>query len=263
MHILDQIVATKRAEVAARKRALLLDALQGEPRAPLRDFTAALRRGTLAAICEIKRKSPSKGPLRANLDVREIAGAYGQNGAAALSVLTDAQYFGGSEADLVEARIASKLPTLRKDFTIDAYQIYEARRLGADAVLLIVRILSDAQIREFLATARDLGLAALVETHDEREVERAVDCGAEIIGVNNRDLDTFRVSLDTSLRLRPLIPPTVIAVAESGIDSPNDVAQLVDAGFHAMLVGEALVRADDPGARLHELLSAAGHQAKP
>lgn len=258
MHILDQIVNTKRAEVAARRRTCPPAALRERPLPPLRDFAAALRRPRLiAAICEIKRRSPSRGPLREHLLAAEIAASYARHGAAAVSVLTDFPYFGGSDEDLLAARAAVALPVLRKDFTIDAYQLHEARALGADAILLIARILSDLQLRDFLWLARRLGLAALVETHNEREVERAVACGAEIIGVNNRDLDTFAVELDTCLRLRPLIPGHCIAVAESGIAAAADVRRLLDAGYHAMLIGESLIRAPDPGLQLRALLCAA------
>ncbi len=223
---------------------------------PPRDFAGALRGPGVAAICEIKRRSPSRGTLRAGLDPAAVARDYAQHGAAAISVLTDAEFFGGCDEDLRRVRDAVAVPVLRKDFTIDEYQIHEARRLGADAILLIARILSDEELSRMLGVAAELGLAALVETHDEVEVGRAVAQGARIIGINSRDLDTFEVDLERALRLRSRIPGDCIAVAESGIHTPEDVLRVSAAGFDAMLVGEALMRAEDPGRRLAELLGA-------
>jgi indole-3-glycerol phosphate synthase len=257
MAFLSEIVAHKRTEVEARKRARPLAELCRPARPGLRDFAAALRRPGISAIAEIKRRSPSKGPLREDLGVERIARSYQQNGAAALSVLTEQRFFGGSEGDLRLAREATELPVLRKDFTIDEYQIHEARQIGADAILLIVRILSDAQLRDYLLLARELRLAVLVEVHDEQELGRAAACGAEIIGVNSRDLDTFVVNLDTALRLKVCVPAGCITVAESGIRTRDDVKRLEDAGYDAILVGEALLRARDPGGKLAELLGAA------
>jgi indole-3-glycerol phosphate synthase len=254
MDFLTEIVAHKRREVAARRRERPLDQLKEAVPRPPRDFAAALRRPGIAAIAEIKRRSPSRGPLFGELDVADVAGSYARSGAAALSVLTDREFFGGSAEDLRLASESVTLPVLRKDFTIDEYQIHEARQLGADAILLIARILSDDEIRRYLRTARRLGLAALVEVHDETELGRAVDCGAEIIGVNNRNLDTFEVDLDVALRLKEGIPEECVAVAESGIQTRGDVARLEAAGYDAVLVGEALMRAADPGAKLAELL---------
>jgi indole-3-glycerol phosphate synthase len=250
-------VAHKRREVARRRRARPLDQLREAVPRPPRDFAAALRRPGIAAIAEIKRRSPSKGPLCEELDVAAVARSYARGGAAALSVLTDREYFGGGEGDLRLAAENATLPVLRKDFTIDEYQIHEARLLGADAILLIVRVLSDREMCAYLRATRQLGLAALVEVHDEAELARAVDCGAEIIGVNNRDLETFEVDLGVAFRLKEDIPDECIAVAESGIHSRDDVGRLEAAGYDALLVGEALVRAVDPGAKLAELLGAA------
>jgi indole-3-glycerol phosphate synthase len=216
-----------------------------------------LRRKGIAAIAEIKRRSPSKGVLCENLDVAKVVRSYAAGGAAAVSVLTDAAFFGGSDADLQHAQASSGLPVLRKDFTVDEYQIHETRQMGADAILLIARILTDAQLRDYTRLARRLGLAALVEVHDEDELTRAVSCAAEIIGINSRNLDTFEVNLETALRLRKRVPVQCIAVAESGIHTPDDVRRLEDAGYDAILVGEALMRAADPGHKLAELLGVA------
>jgi indole-3-glycerol phosphate synthase len=254
MDFLTEIVAHKRREVAARRRERPLDQLKESVPRPPRDFTAALRRSGIAAIAEIKRRSPSRGPLCGELDVAAVARSYARGGAAALSVLTDREFFGGSAADLQLASESVTLPVLRKDFTIDEYQIHEAQQLGADAVLLIVRMLGDGEIRRYLETTRQLGLAALVEVHDEAELDRAVDCGAEIIGVNNRNLDTFDVDLGVALRLKEGIPDGCVAVAESGIQTRADVARLAAAGYDAILAGEALMRAADPGAKLADLL---------
>jgi indole-3-glycerol phosphate synthase len=210
----------------------------------------------LSVIAEFKRRSPSGGLIRPDATPAEIAHLYAAGGAAALSVLTDAPYFGGSDADLVEARGASTLPVLRKDFVIDPYQIHEARSIGADAVLLIVRALSNSDLRAFLELSRDLELDALVETHSADEVRRALDAGARLIGVNNRDLDTLVTDVSLALRLRALVPADCVFVAESGVSAPEQMAALADAGVDAVLIGEALLRADDPGARLRELLAA-------
>ena len=179
---------------------------------------------------------------------------YARHGAAAMSVLTDERFFGGTDADLREARQASGLPVLRKDFVIDPFQVYEARAIGADAVLLIVRALEDALLGSLLQLTRELGMAALVETHSEEEVRRALDAGAEIVGVNNRDLDTLVTDVSLAPRLRPLVPASCVFVAESGISTPEDIRVLADAGVDAVLIGEALLRAPDPGERLAELL---------
>lgn len=255
MTILDTIVKQKRAEVAERKTLRPLSALRDLPATPVRDFAAALARPGLSVIAEFKRRSPSRGLLAESLDPALVARAYEAGGAGSMSVLTDREFFGGSEADLQAARAAVCLPVIRKDFTIDEYQVHEARAIGADAVLLIVRILDDALLRELLAAAAGLGLAALVETHTADEVDRALAAGARIIGVNSRDLDTFEVRLDAALALRPRIGDA-IAVAESGIQTADDARRVRAAGFDAILVGESLVRAGDPQAKIAELLGA-------
>lgn len=256
MSVLEEIVAHKRQEVEARKRRLPLgevEAAAGSGPAP-RDFAAALRRPGLAVIAEIKRRSPARGDLRTDINPEALARFYESAGASALSVLTDDHYFRGSDDDLRTARAAVSLPALRKDFTIDPYQVYEARALGADAVLLIVRSLSDRLLGELLALAADLGMAALVEVHDENELGRAVAAGATLIGVNNRNLDTLQVYPEISFRLRPLIPTGTLAVSESGISTPELAGHLARTGYDALLVGEALVTATDPAAILQSLL---------
>jgi indole-3-glycerol phosphate synthase len=254
--MLARIVATKQEEVAALapRRAALRGAAEAAP-AP-RPFEAALRAGpNVGLIAEIKRRSPSAGPIRPELAVAEVARAYAAAGAAALSVLTDREYFGGSLEDLAAAREAVALPILRKDFVVDEAQIWEARAAGADAVLLIVRILDDARLRELHALARGLGLGVLVEVHDRAELERALAAGARVVGVNNRDLDTFRTDLDVTLSLSGSLPAADVLVAESGIRGPEDVDRLAAAGVDAVLVGESLMRSPDVEAAARALAS--------
>ena len=268
--ILDEIVAWNRHELAKRvARAPLRELADRIARVdPPRDFAGALRpsaapsfpAGNMAGgsgprlIAEIKRASPSKGPLAPDLDPAGLAAAYELGGAAALSVLTEPRFFRGGPGDLAAARAATTLPVLRKDFLFDPYQLFEARALAADAVLLIVAILDGGLLAEMLDVARVLGLAALVEVHDEAEVERAVAAGARIVGINNRDLRTFRVDLETTRRLRGRIPAGRLVVSESGIHSQADVTRLREWDVDAMLVGESLVRAGDVAAQLRELL---------
>ncbi|MBV9131937.1 MAG: indole-3-glycerol phosphate synthase TrpC [Chloroflexi bacterium] len=240
--ILDEILANKRQEVAARRA--------------LRSFKTVLRQPGVSVIAEFKRRSPSGGLIRPDAAPADVARLYAQGGARALSVLTDARYFGGSDADLIEARGATTLPVLRKDFVVEEFQIREARALGADAILLIVRALSDSDLRSFLRLARELGMDALVETHSADEVERALDAGAEIIGVNNRDLDTLTTDVTLAPRLRRLVPADHVFVAESGVSTPEQIRILADAGVDAVLIGESLLRATDPGATLAELVAA-------
>jgi indole-3-glycerol phosphate synthase len=253
--ILDEILAHKRLEVAERKRVRPLPPL---PTAlpQLRPLGPALRQPGVAFIAEIKRKSPSGGELCPGASAADLAAVYRSAGAAALSVLTDAAYFGGTDEDLVNARQVSGLPALRKDFVVDPYQLYETRALGADAVLLIVRAVSDAQLAELLELTHRLGMEALVETHSAREVDRALRSGARIIGVNNRDLDTLVTDVSLAPRLRALVPPDCVFVAESGISEPEQVAALLAAGADAILIGESLLRAPDPGAKLRRLVEA-------
>jgi indole-3-glycerol phosphate synthase len=209
----------------------------------------------VALIAECKRRSPGAGPIRPDLDPGRLAAAYARAGARALSVLTDERYFGGATADLVGARAAVSLPVLRKDFTIDPLHVVEARAAGADAVLLIVRILDDAALRRLRDEATRRGMAVLVEVHDRAELQRALNLGAAIIGINNRDLSTFRTDLSTTLTLLDDVPDDVIVVSESGIRDRSDVDRLGDAGVDAVLVGETLLRAPDPGAAAAALAS--------
>jgi indole-3-glycerol phosphate synthase len=257
MSVLDEILVTKRAEVARlAERAAAIHAEASAAPPSDRDFAGALRRpdGRVAVIAEIKRKSPSKGPLAPGLDAAATAARYAAGGAAALSVLTDGPYFDGSLADLRAARAACAVPVLRKDFTIDPLQLYEARAAGADAILLIVAALpDDALLADLHRLATELGLAALVEADDEAGVERAVAAGARIVGVTNRNLRDFGEDLSTATRLAGLIPPDVVAVAESAIRSVDDARAMADAGFSAVLVGEHLVRSTDPEAAVAAL----------
>ncbi len=236
----------------------------------LRDFAGAVRSaggttGLPAVIAEVKRRSPSKGVLAPDLDPRLLAQSYERGGAACLSVLTDEAYFGGSPDDLRAARAACALPVLRKDFTVCEADVYDARLMGADALLLIVAALSDAELRRLRELAGSLGLEALVEVHDEAELARALDAGTTLVGVNQRDLRTFEVDSERAVRVRALVPPGLATVAESGITSPADLCRLGAAGFDAVLVGEALVISRDPQAALGALRgghSAGGHSAE-
>jgi len=259
MTVLDRILATKRDEVTMLHRPGVRDLLRSQAleAPPTRGFEAALRDDdTLAVIAEFKRRSPSKGELAPDLDPALTAAAYGAGGASCLSVLTDARYFGGAIADLAAARAAVDLPVLRKDFVIDEVQVFETRAVGADAILLIAAALpDDALLTDLHALALELGLDVLVETHDDAELERALDAGARVVGVNARDLGTFDEDLGVGERLAKVIPPEVVAVAESAIRSTDDAARMADAGFDAVLVGEMLVRAEEPSATVRALAS--------
>ena len=242
---LDEILRAHRAAAAADARSVdaLVDPARGQP--PARDFAAALRRPGVGVIAEVKRASPSKGPLAPDLDPVALARAYEAGGAACLSVLTDERFFGAHADDLAHARAAGDLPVLRKDFTVSMADVCDARIMGADAVLLIVAALDPTELRELHRAATDLGLDALVEVHDEAEAEVAIEAGARIIGVNQRDLVTFAVDTDRAVRVAHRLPDTVVRVAESGIGGPDDIPRLRDAGFDAVLVGESLVRSPD------------------
>jgi indole-3-glycerol phosphate synthase len=259
--ILDRILATKAEEVAARSRGRDLPAVkaQAEEQPPTRGFTRRLRERAAsgpAVIAEIKKASPSAGLIREDFQPAAIAARYEWAGAACLSVLTDEDYFQGSDRYLAEARAACSLPVLRKDFTIDPWQVYESRALGADCILLIVAALEPGQLRDLHALARDIGLDALVEVHDEDELEQAPACDPELVGANNRNLHDFVTDLATSERLRALIPKEKTMVTESGIRSPANVRRLLRAGVDAFLVGEAFMRVEDPGMALRELFFA-------
>ncbi len=260
MNRLEQILAHKREELKERRRLQPLQALERLALAapPPPSFAAALRRTEgqpVRLIAEVKRASPSRGALAANLNAAELARIYLQNGAAALSVLTDERFFGGSLEDLSRvAALPEKPAALRKDFILSPCQILEARAAGAAAVLLIAACLSGAELQDLYAFAGQMGMDALIEVHTPAELERALACRPAVIGVNNRDLTTFEVRLETALELADRIPPGVIRVAESGIRTPQDVRRLADAGFDALLVGEALVTSPNPGEKLRELL---------
>jgi indole-3-glycerol phosphate synthase len=259
--ILTRILATKAKEVAAALKEKPLAAVRDEARAasPVRDFVAALRTriaaGSPAVIAEIKKASPSRGVLRPIFDPAAIAARYEAGGAACLSVLTDRDYFQGAPEHLTAARAACTLPALRKDFIVDEYQVFEARALGADCILLIVAALDDARLSALEACASELGMAALVEVHDAAELERALRLATPLVGINNRNLRTFEVSLETTLGLLARVPEGCLVVTESGILTPADVARMRSAGVHAFLVGEAFMRAADPGAALRGLFA--------
>jgi indole-3-glycerol phosphate synthase len=256
--ILRKILDTKAEEVAERSRRLKLAAVAdlAMGQAPARGFAESIIEGAEsgpAVIAEVKKASPSAGVIRPDFHPAEIAASYERAGAACLSVLTDVQYFQGSDRYLEQARAACSLPVLRKDFLVDAWQVYESRMLGADCVLLIVAALSRGQLQELDGLAQEAGLDVLVEVHDEKELEDALTTSARLIGVNNRDLHTFTTDLGTSERLRPLVPPDRTMVTESGIHSSGDVARMRRAGINAFLVGEAFMRVPDPGAALRQL----------
>ena len=262
--ILRRIVAVKHEELAVLRRQRSLASLReeaesAERRADLRDFEAALRAqiaaGRSAVIAEIKKASPSKGVLRANFEPAAIAQSYARHGAACLSVLTDAQFFQGSVAYLQQARAACALPVLRKDFMVDEYQVFEARAMGADCILLIAACLDDAQMADLEAVAQSLGLAVLVEVHDGAELDRALRLKTPLVGINNRNLRTFEVTLDTTLGLLDRVPAERLLVTESGILAAADVQTMRAANVHAFLVGEAFMRAPDPGEALADLFA--------
>ena len=263
--ILNQIVAVKHEEIAAAQKRLPFAAMRAdaESRVLTRDFVAALRakiaRNQAAVIAEIKKASPSKGVLRADFEPADIAQSYaegdGETSAACLSVLTDRQFFQGQVDYLKQARASCQLPVLRKDFMVDAYQIYESRAMGADAVLLIAACLDNAQMQDFEAIAEDLDMAVLVEVHDRAELDRALRLKTPLVGINNRNLRTFEVALQTTLDMVRDVPPERLLVTESGILSPADVQTMRGAGVHAFLVGEAFMRQPDPGAALRDLFA--------
>ena len=264
--VLDGIIAVHRAAADADRRPLddLLDRATSVP--PARPFRAALTGGDgvaglaggagIAVIAEVKRRSPSKGPLAPDLVPAAIARCYEAGGAAALSVLTDGEFFGGSPDDLAEARHACALPVLRKDFTVSAADVCDARLMGADAVLLIVAALTDDELAGFGRLAADLGMAALVEVHTDAELDRALQAGADLVGVNSRDLRTFTVDLSVAERLAARIPDGVVSVAESGVRDGADAAHLAECGYDAVLVGESLVTDPDPESALRKLRGA-------
>jgi indole-3-glycerol phosphate synthase len=260
--ILNKILHRKHEEIAERESRSSLNVMRfraAQADAP-RGFVRALRdeidSGRAGVIAEIKKASPSKGVLREDFRPAEIARSYQAGGAACLSVLTDCDFFQGCERFLEEARAACSLPVIRKDFIVDAYQVYEARAIGADCILLIVAALDDRRMAELAAIASDLGMDVLVEVHDGNELDRALRLNLPMVGINNRNLRTFEVSLQNTLDLLDRIPAETLVITESGILGPTDVALMRDHGVHGFLVGEAFMRADDPGARLAELFGA-------
>ena len=259
--ILNQIVDVKRQEIAAalKKKSLAAMRADAESRVLTRDFVGAMRAkmaaGKAAVIAEIKKASPSKGILRTDFEPADIAQSYAENGAACLSVLTDRQFFQGQPDYLKQARASCELPVLRKDFMVDPYQIYESRAMGADCILLIAACLEDGQMAELEAIARSLDMAVLVEVHDAAELERALKLKTPLVGINNRNLRTFEVTLETTLSLRDRVPADRLLVAESGILGRADVQRMREAGVNAFLVGEAFMRAPDPGVALAELFA--------
>lgn len=253
--ILDKIVEAKRKEVASLKERMPISRMEEAMRdlpAP-RDFRNAISRSPCSIIAEVKRRSPSKGRIRGDFDPLKIAALYQENGAVAVSVLTDEEFFGGNRTYLSGIREVVDLPLLRKDFIIDPYQIYETRALGGDALLLIVSLL-EGQLKEYIRLTQKVGLAALVEVHNRAELEKALAADAQIIGINNRDLETFFTDLRATFKLAPSIPKDRIVVSESGINTREDIETLMQAGVHSFLVGEALMRAEDIGGKLRELL---------
>ena len=259
--ILDQIVAVKREEVTAaqKQKPFAMVRADAESRVLTRDFEGALRAkiaaGHAAVIAEIKKASPSKGVLRAEFIPADIAQSYAEYGAACLSVLTDKQFFQGSVDYLKQARASCDLPVLRKDFMIDVYQVYEARAMGADAILLIAACLDDVQMADMEAVARSLDMAVLVEVHDRAELSRALKLKSRLVGINNRNLKTFEVSLQTTLDMLPEVPSDRLLITESGIQTAADVQRMREAQVHAFLVGEAFMRANEPGEALAKLFA--------
>ena len=257
--VLSTIITARRRRIEELRAKLPVESLRqiAEARSDYRDFAGALSGEVLSVIAELKKASPSRGLLRPEYRPLEIAESYQQAGASALSVLTEEDFFQGSIRDLKAVRGAVRLPILRKDFIVDEYQVYESAAAGADALLLIVAALEDKDLKDFLALAAQLRVAALVEVHTADELERATAAGARIIGINNRNLNTLEVSLETSFRLREMIPPSCLAVSESGIRSGADLEKLAGAGFNAVLIGEHLMLAGDPGNELSRLLKSA------
>jgi indole-3-glycerol phosphate synthase len=253
--ILDEIVTAKADELTRRKQTMPLARLEERIGEQKLDFAAALKGDDVRLIAEVKKASPSRGVIDPNLDPIKLAQIYTKNGAAAISVLTEERYFEGSLEHLAAIKEElDKIPLLRKDFIFDPYQVYESRAYGADAVLLIVAILNKSQLAELLSLSHELGMKCLVEVHDEAELERALTSGSQIIGINNRDLKTFAIDLETTKRLRPLIPHDRIVVSESGIRDRGDVQKLRQWGVDAMLIGEALVAADNVAKKVRELI---------
>ena len=262
MTILDEIAAKTKERIAQKRVKVPVQMIRSQAeKMPLDDsfpFAQALKQPGMSLICEVKKASPSKGIIAEDYPYLQIAKAYEDAGASAISCLTEPYYFQGKDQYLQEITRVVSIPVLRKDFTVDAYMIYEAKILGASAILLICAILDDSELKEYLTIAKELGLSALTEVHTEKEAERALACNAEIIGVNNRDLKTFQVDVYTSIRLRKLVPRDLIYVSESGIQNADDLAQLYKNGIDAVLIGEMLMRAEDRRGMVESLKSRCG-----
>jgi len=257
--ILTRILEQTKITLAEHKRSVSLDRLieQARDQEPARDFAAVLRRpDTVNIIAEAKKASPSKGIIRADFDPVNIARCYEENGAGAISILTEEHFFQGHLDYLKDIRRSVTIPLLRKDFIIDPYQVYEARAAGADAILLIAAVLESPELKTLLHLAQDLGMHALVEVHTEEELKKALNVQPSIIGINNRNLETFSTDIETTVHLRALIPKGIITVSESGIDTPDDIRRLRSCGIHAFLIGESLMREADPGLKLGQFLCA-------
>jgi indole-3-glycerol phosphate synthase len=257
MNILEQIIADKRVEVETRKKSLSLKDLQSQIQSveSRPDFVTALRSAPMGLIAEVKRRSPSAGVIRDPFDPAAIAVDYEANGAQAVSCLMDQKYFGGGAEDFSAVRNAISLPMLYKEFVVDPWQVAHAKTMGASAVLLIVGALTDTELATFIKAIRDVELQPLVEVHDREEMQRAIDAGSDCIGINNRNLKTFVTTLDTTYELKEMAPEGCTLISESGIKTPEDVAQLKSAGAHAILVGESLLREPDPGTAAANLMS--------
>jgi indole-3-glycerol phosphate synthase len=263
--LLSDILIARKQKVEEARSLVPRESLEraSEARHEFRDFAGALSGPGIRVIAELKQASPSRGVLRKDYHCREIAQAYEAAGAAALSVLTEEQFFHGSLTDMIDARDAVGLPVLRKDFLVDTYQVLESAAAGADALLLIVAALADGDLRTLIDLAHRLRMAALVEVHTEKELDRALHAGAELIGVNNRNLETFQIDLETSFRLRAKIPAKCLTVSESGIQTAADIRRLAEAGFNAVLIGEHLMAATDPGRELAKLLEGVHRAPSP
>ena len=254
MSLLEKIIYFKRKEVEERKRILSFNTLRSKELLETRDFKKAIEREGISIIAEIKSSSPSAGAIRKNINHIHIAKLYEDNGASAISVLTDRNFFGGNNNHITAIKREITLPILRKDFIIDEYQIYESRYIGADAILLIARILTLEQIKQFIQTAKKIGLCCLVEVHNSCELEKILLTNPDIIGINNRDLDTLQIDLNNSLIIKKMIPDEYISVSESGIKKREDVLKLEKAGFDGILIGETLLKDNSPGNKLKKLL---------
>lgn len=252
--ILDRIIEDKKVYIEEAKKRHPIGDLRIESERGRRSLIESIKSRKVAIIAEIKRRSPSGGNMNSGYGLVELASIYERGGAIGISVLTDEKYFGGRPEDLLKVKAETLLPVLRKDFIIDEYQIYEAKAYGADVILLIAAILDDVRIAKFLTLAHELGLEVLLESHTERELERSIESGARLIGINNRNLDTLKTDVNTSMRLMKMVPNDRVVISESGISMRSDIKRLLDAGVNGFLIGESLLKSDDPGQKLADLL---------